>query len=509
MSHDAAHDATTPVAPAKADAAPGDYAVLRWLVAATFIVILNETIMINALPRLTAEFDVSQRSSQWLTTAFMLTMAVVIPVTGWFLQRVTTRQAFALAMVVFCAGTLLAALAPAFWVLLVARVVQASGTAVMMPLLMTTLMSVVPEHDRGRVMGNVTLAMSVAPAMGPAVSGVILEFLSWRWMFGLVLPVAALIAIAGLSRLRNVGEPTAGSVDMVSVVVSALGFGSLVYGLSLIGDDQAPVEPAYLIAGGVVVLALFVWRQLRLQRSNNPLLDLRTLTHRTYALSLTLMVVAFMGFLGSMVLLPFYLQNARHLSILETGFLMMPGGLAMGLLGPQVGKLFDRFGGRPLVIPGSFGILAALLLFTQVDLSTPYWLILAMHVLLMVSLAAVFTPVFTLGLGAVPPQLYSHASSLLGALQQVAGAAGAAVSTAVLSSRSASLLADGSSTEAALAGGLRVAFVVSAALTLVVIAMAFLLPGRLPAREQDTWEAAFEGDDDLDGDGLADPVPVG
>src|SRR3954454_2202430 len=154
----------------------GDYAVLRWLVLATFIVILNETVMINAIPRLMEQFDVTARSAQWLSTAFMLTMAVVIPVTGWFLQRVTTRQAFAIAMTVFCTGTLLAAVTPPsmFWLLIVARVIQASGTAVMMPLLMTTLMNVVPESDRGRVMGNVTLAMSVAPALGPAVSGLIL-----------------------------------------------------------------------------------------------------------------------------------------------------------------------------------------------------------------------------------------------------------------------------------------------------------------------------------------------
>ncbi len=456
-----------------------DYAVLRWLVAATFIVILNETIMVNAIPRLMVEFDVSSRAAQWLSTVFMLTMAVVIPVTGWFLQRVTTRQAFALAMGVFAAGTLLAAVAPSFGVLLGARIVQASGTAVMMPLLMTTLMSVVPEHDRGRVMGNVTLAMSVAPALGPAVSGVILQFGSWRWIFGLVLPLAVLIAVAGLSRLRNVGEPTAGSIDVVSVLLSALGFGGLVYGLSLIGAERQPVPPAALVGGGLVLVALFVWRQVTLQRVGSPLLDLRTLTHRTYALSLALMSVAFMAFLGALILLPLYLQDIRGLSTLQTGVLLIPGGLTMGLLGPRVGHLYDQYGGRPLVIPGSVGVVIALGLFTQVGLGTPYWLILFAHVLLMVCLAAVFTPVFALGLGAVPPSLYSHASSLLGALQQVAGAIGTAASITVLASRQASLAAGGASAEAAFVGGMRWAFGVGAVLSLVALAIAVVLPGRL------------------------------
>ena len=461
-----------------------DYAVLRWLVAATFIVILNETIMLNAIPNLMGEFAVTERAAQWLSTAFMLTMAVVIPVTGWFLQRFTTRQAFATAMAVFCAGTLISALAPVFPLLLAGRVVQAAGTAVMFPLLMTTIMSVVPEHDRGRVMGNVTLAMSVAPAMGPAVSGVILDFLSWRWMFGLVLPVAAAIALVGLSRLRNVGEAKPGSVDVTSVLLAAVGFGSLVYGLSLIGAPSRPVSPWLLIPGGLAVVGLFVVRQLRLQRSGEPLLDLRTLTHRTYAISLVLLSVSFLAMLGAMILLPLYLQGVRGLGILETGLLMMPGGLAMGLLGPRVGKVFDQYGGRVLVIPGSIGIVTALALLTQVDATTSVYFVLAAHILFMVSLAAVFTPVFTLGLGAVPPHLYSHASSLLGAIQQVAGAIGTALSITVLTARAASLGEGGANQVEAQVGGMQAAFLVSAVLALIVVGLALALPGRLPEASQ-------------------------
>ncbi len=236
-----------------------DYAVLNWLVLATFIVILNETVMINAIPRLMVEFSVSARSAQWLSTAFMLTMAVVIPVTGWFLQRVTTRGAFATAMAVFSAGTLLAALAPTFPVLLAGRVVQASGTAVMMPLLMTTLMTVVPVHDRGRVMGNVTLAISVAPALGPALSGVVLQNASWRWMFGIVLPIAVAISFAGLRRLTNLGEPQRSSVDWFSVVLSAVGFGGFVYGLSQLGASSllgALQQVAAAVGTAIVVTVL-------------------------------------------------------------------------------------------------------------------------------------------------------------------------------------------------------------------------------------------------------------
>jgi DHA2 family lincomycin resistance protein-like MFS transporter len=344
---------------------------------------------------------------------------------------------------------------------------------------MTTLMTVVPEHDRGRVMGNVTLAMSVAPALGPTVSGLVLQWLSWRWMFGLVLPVAVVITVLGMRRLTNHGVRVDGSVDWVSVVLSAIGFGGLVYGLSQLGGDGSAAVPAYLtISGGLLAVACFVGRQLLLQRSGAPLLDLRTLRERTYTVSLLLMAAAFMAMLGSMILLPLYLQDVRGLSALQTGLLVMPGGVLMGVMGPSVGRWFDRFGSRPLVLPGSVGIFAALVLLSRVGLTTPVLLVLGAHVLLMASLAAVFTPVFTIGLGALPPHLYSHGSSLLGALQQVAAAVGTAAVVTVMSSRATALAEDGAGRLDALVGGMQWGFGVGAVASVLVLLLALRLPGR-------------------------------
>ncbi|WP_058853686.1 MDR family MFS transporter [Nocardia jinanensis] len=458
----------------------GTPAVVRLLVIATFVVILNETIMINAIPRLMHDLEVTERAAQWVSTAFMLTMAAVIPVTGWFLQRVTTRRAYALAMGIFLAGTALSAVAPSFAVLLAGRIIQAGGTAVMMPLLMTTLMTVVPERDRGRVMGNVTLAISVAPAMGPVISGLVLQIASWRWLFVLVLPIAGVVTWFGLRRLENIGEPETGSIDWSSVVFAALGFGSLVYGLSRF-EAGTVATPALITLAGAALIGLFVARQLWLQQHGTPLLDLRILRSGTYTKGLILMAVAFLAMLGSMMLLPLYLQNLRGLSPLATGLLVMPGGLAMGVLGPVIGRLFDRFGGRVLVIPGSIGITAALAGFTQISAATPYWQLLALHILLMVSLAATFTPVFTLALGALPEDLYSHGSSMLGTLQQVAAALGTALVVTVMASRTTALQAAGTDALTAQLDGMRLAFVVSAALAVIVIVTAVLLPNRSSA----------------------------
>ena len=265
------------------------------------------------------------------------------------------------------------------------------------------------------------------------------------------------------------------------MVIAAIGFGTLVYGLSEIGvvGDRGTAYAA--LAVGVVGVVGFVLRQLVLQREDKPLLDLRTLKLPVFAISLGAMSVAFMAMLGSMILLPLYLQNVRGMSAFATGMLVMPGGLAMGLLGPRVGRVYDAFGARVLVIPGAIGLLGAMTpARVRVGATTPTWQILAAHVVLMVSLAALFTPLFTMGLGVLPPHLYSHGSSLLGTLQQVAGAVGTALVVMIMSSRAAAQVRDGVGPVAAQLDGMRWAFGVSALLCVVVLALVTLLPARVP-----------------------------
>jgi MFS transporter, DHA2 family, lincomycin resistance protein len=472
VSSDLRSEASTPTS-------TGDYGVLWGLLLGTFVVLINETIMVNAIPRLMIEFSVSARSAQWLSTVFMLTMAVVIPVTGWLLARVPTRTAFTGAMSVFGVGTLVAGLAPVFGALLAGRAIQAMGAAVMLPLLMTTLMKVVPEHDRGRVMGRVTMTISIAPALGPTASGLVLQALSWRWLFGLVLPAVVLIVVLGLRRMTNYGELSGGPIDWLSVVAAALGFGGLVYGVSQLGAGRAAsVWPAVPITAATVVIVLFVWRQLRLQRAGHPLLDLRTLKVRTFSISLAVLSMGFMAMLGTVILLPMYLQEVRGLSALQTGLVVMPGGVVMGLMGPSVGRLFDRLGGRPLVVPGAAGVLLALASFTTVGSDTPVVQVLLGHMLLMASLATLFTPVFTLALGALPSRLHSHGSSMLGTMQQVAAAVGTAIVVTVMSWRSAALIEDGSGALEALVGGMRAGFGFGAATAIGLLALVMVLPNR-------------------------------
>jgi DHA2 family lincomycin resistance protein-like MFS transporter len=443
-----------------------------------FVVILNETIMSVALPRLMEDLDITASSAQWLTTGFMLTMAVVIPATGFLLERFSLRAMFITAMVLFSLGTLIAALSPGFGTLLLGRVVQASGTAIMMPLLMTTVLNIVPVSARGRTMGVISIVISVAPAVGPTVSGLILSVLDWRWMFWIVLPIAVASLILGALLVRNVTEPRKVRFDALSLVLSALAFGGLIFGLSSIGESAEghALMPVWIpLAVGVLALLAFVLRQRGLVRENRPFMDLRTFANRSFTVSIILVVIVMMALFGSLIILPIYLQSVLQVDTLTTGLMLLPGGLTMAALAPLVGSLFDRFGPRPLVIPGAFAVSAALWLLTMLGVDSAIVMIIAVHMLLSAGLAFMFTPLLTSALGSLRAELYPHGSAIVGTVQQLAGAAGTAVFITMMSTTAAARAAAGSSAVDATAAGVQAAFLCGAVLSLLAVGVSFLI----------------------------------
>ncbi|HEY8317673.1 MAG TPA: DHA2 family efflux MFS transporter permease subunit [Amnibacterium sp.] len=456
-----------------------DRTVITVLLVAAFVVILNETIMTVAIPVLMKDLSIDASTGQWLSTAFALTLAVVIPVTGFLIQRMTTRQLFLLSMGLFSAGTLTAGLSVGYPMLLLARIIQGCGTAVMIPLLMTTVITLVPESSRGRMMGNISVVISVAPALGPTISGLILSVLDWRWIFWLVLPIALAAMALGGWLMTNVGETRKVRIDLISIPLAALGFGGLVYGLNAVGEvASGAASPAMIwvpVGVGAVTLTLFLLRQLVLQRTDRALLDLRPFKSRVFTFSVIAGAFAFLALLGSAILLPIYLQNVLGVTPLVTGLLVLPGGVLMGVLGPVVGRLYDLHGPRALLIPSSLiGTLALVLLGTVTE-ATPLWFVLGAHMLLSVGLAGVLTPLFTAGLSAVPERYTSYGSAIFATVQQVGGAAGTALVVTLLAVQTAAGQAAGASTAVAAAGGVRVAFLVAAGVFLALIVLSVFI----------------------------------
>ena len=467
---------TKPTRPEPAAAPPTNARLaISLLVGSAFVMILNETIMSVALPALVDDLDITIGTAQWLTSGFLLTMAVVIPITGFLLQRYAPRQVYLASMTLFSTGTLIAALAPGFPMLMAGRVVQAAGTAVMVPLLMTSVMRLVPAQRRGATMGTITVVIAVAPAIGPTLSGVILTTLGWRWMFWIVLPIALIALAAGARWLRVRSQTRPVPLDLLSVLLSAVAFGGLVFGLSSVGEaarGEALIQPWLPTAVGALAMVVFVTRQLRLQRDGRALLDLRPLAHRPFVLSVVLIVLGMMSLFGVLILLPLYLQDVVGVDPFVTGLAVLPGGLVMGLLGPFVGRLYDRVGARRLIVPGAVVLAAVLWVFTTLGAGSPLWEVVALHVALVIGLSLMFTPLMTDALGQLPGELDSHGSAIMATLQQVAGAAGTALFITVMTvfATDRTVAADVTGTQAA--------FVCAAIIATIALPLALLVGRR-------------------------------
>lgn len=456
------------------------------ILVAAFVVILNETILSVALTPIMDELRIQPATGQWLVTSFMLTMAIVIPLSGFFIQRFTTRQIFLTAIGTFALGTFIAAMAPGFELLLTGRIFQAAGTGVMMPLLMTTIMTLVPPHERGKMMGNIAIVMAVAPALGPTISGLVLSAFHWRALFWLVLPIALAALVLGAVKLPNVTETRKISVDVLSVILSAFAFGGLIYGLAEMGHAVegavSIVPPWAIVIFGAVSLLGFVLRQLHLQKQDRALIDLRVFSSPGFRIGVILLGALMAVLFGTLTLLPIYAQKAAGLTALLTGLAVLPGSLLQGFAGPIIGRIYDKVGPRPLIVPGVTIVEVALwgmaLLLKE---GSPLWLIIVLQITLSLGFSFTFTPLFTASLGAVEPKFYSYASATVGTAQQLAGAAGTALFIVIYTIAATAARDAGAATAAEVSAGTHAAFLWAAIGATVLIAVAFLV--KRPASE--------------------------
>ncbi|APT91897.1 MFS transporter permease [Corynebacterium phocae] len=449
---------------------------LAILVVAAMFMILNETSLAVGLTPIMGDLGVDATVVQWLITGFMLTMAVVIPTTGYLLERLSTRHMFFTSVGLFLAGTVVSALAPVFPLLLAGRVIQAAGTALMVPLLMTVTMTLVPPHRRGAVMGIISVVISVAPALGPTVGGVIIDLSSWHYIFWAMVPPMALVGIFGAIKLPNAGENRTLPLDIFSVALSPVAFGGVVYGLASVEDILAgSVLKLGILGIGVVALAVFIRRQFALARRERALLDLRVFKIRNFTFAATSTLLAFGVIIASFTVLPIYLQTSAGASAKLTGLVVLPGGIVQAVLAPLVGRAYDAYGPRPLVLPGAGMLTGSLALLALLTADTPVWAVIGMHCMLSAGMGLLTTPLMTAALSSLPGALYGQGSAIITTLQQLSAAATTAFLVVFLQRGTASGLAAGQTTADATATGISWAFTFAVGVGLVCWALAAMV----------------------------------
>ncbi|MGO1972937.1 MAG: MDR family MFS transporter [Propionibacteriaceae bacterium] len=444
--------------------------VLAVLVSGAFVVILNQTLLNTALPAFMLDFDITASSAQWVTTIFMLVNGIMIPVTAFLIQKFSTRALFLTAMGLFTVGTLVCALAPAFGVLLAGRVIQAAGGGIIMPLLQTILFAIFPIDKRGRAMGTFGLVIAFAPAIGPSLSGWIVDHFPWQTLFLMMLPIALVDMIIAYFILRNVTERTFPRLDVLSIILSTVAFGGLLFGLGGAGNSGwVSAEVLIPLGIGAVVLVWFIRRQLGL---DEPILQLRVLRNPMFTLNTALGMCVFMVMIGGMIVLPLYMQNMRDFSALDSGLALLPGAAVMGLMSPVTGRIFDRFGAKALAIIGFTLVTGATFLLAVLTMETTFTYLAVVNSVRMLGTAMVIMPVTTAALNQLPQRLIPHGTALNNTLRQIAASFGAAMLVTVMTVSARNPAEHGA---AGLVHGANVSFLVAGMIGVVGIVGSFFI----------------------------------
>lgn len=407
--------------------------ILAALLFGMFIAILNQTLLNVALPKINTEFNISASTGQWLMTGFMLVNGILIPITAYLFNKYSYRKLFLVALVLFTIGSLICAISMNFPIMMVGRVLQAIGAGVLMPLGSIVIITIYPPEKRGAAMGTMGIAMILAPAIGPTLSGYIVQNYHWNVMFYGMFIIGILTILVGFVWFKLYQYTTNPKADIPGIIFSTIGFGALLYGFSEAGNKGwGSVEIETMFAIGIIFIILFVIRELRMKA---PMLNLEVLKFPTFTLTTVINMVVMLSLYGGMILLPIYLQNLRGFSALDSGLLLLPGSLIMGLLGPFAGKLLDTIGLKPLAIFGIAVMTYATWELTKLNMDTPYMTIMGIYVLRSFGMAFIMMPMVTAAINALPGRLASHGNAFLNTMRQLAGSIGTAILVTVMTTQ--------------------------------------------------------------------------
>ncbi|GGF23413.1 putative MFS-type transporter YcnB [Halobacillus andaensis] len=455
------------------------------LISGSFITILNQTLMITAIPPIMEEMNITANTGQWLTTVFMLVNGIMIPISAFLIEKFTTRQLFMTAMGVFAAGTIVGGLATNFPVLLTGRIIQSAGAGVMLPLMQTVFLLIFPVEKRGAAMGYIGLVISFAPAIGPTLSGWVTANYSWRYLFWFIFPLTIIMIVIAYKILRNVTELKNPKVDPISIILSSFGFGGLLYGFTSAGNNgwDSPITIGTL-AAGTIILFIFILRQLRM---HHPMLEFRVFKLRTFTITTIIGMVSFMGLIGAETLIPLYMQNMRNFTALESGLVLLPGALISGLMSPITGRIFDRIGARSLAIVGLTIMTGSSLALGLLDTETSLSYLMIAYAIRMFGLSMVMMPVTTAGLNELPPKLIPHGAAMNNTMRQIAASVGTAILVTVMTT-TAMTAEQQQTTETPEIFGVNFAFMVVTALTFIALILSIFVRRTSPPTDEE-WDA--------------------
>lgn len=454
--------------------------ILVSLLLAGFIGMFSETALNVALSELMNIMQITPATAQWLTTSYLLTLGILVPISGMLLQWFTTRQLFVASLCFSILGTFLAAVSPNFEFLLTARVVQAIGTALLLPLMFNTILIIIAPEKRGAAMGMIGLVIMVAPAIGPTIAGLLIESLSWHWIFWLSLPFLIIALVFGILFMQNVSKVTKPKIDILSIALSSLGFGGIVFGFSSAGEAAGWGSSKVIIAilVGVISLLLFGLRQNKMKQ---PMINLRAFKYPMFSIGVAMVFICMMVILSSMLILPMYLQQGQGYTAFKAGLLLLPGGIINGLMSPIMGRLFDKYGPKWLVLPGLVIVAVALWFFSSITVASTVVFVIVLHSTLMIGVSMVFMPAQTNGINQLPLELYPDGTAIMNTLQQVAGAIGTALAVSIMSAGSKNYMktvanpADPANALLAFTEGVQNAFIFGMSMAIVGLILAFFL----------------------------------
>ncbi|XIF19928.1 MAG: Hypothetical protein AJITA_00639 [Acetilactobacillus jinshanensis] len=347
----------------------------------TFFPVLNETVLATAYPKLMNYFSINTSTVQWLTSAFLMVAGIMIPISTWLMERIDTKSLFIGSTVIFEIGTVIAWLAPNFGTLLTARIIQAISTGIGMPLMQSIIFHIYPNGERGAAMGLGGLVIGLAPAIGPTLSGWIIDNASWRDLFSM-----------------NIFKPVLpthhAKLDASSVILSTLGFGSILYGFSSVGQDG--------------------WGS-------------------KFDLGTAISSLAMMGLVGFEMVLPLYLQTIRGDNAFHSGLTLLAGALAIGVISPITGKIYDKFGAKWLSLSGFLLMCMGSLPFLFLTKATPVLYIVVLYAIRAIGIAMALMVVATYSLNDLPTSEVNNGTSAMNTVRQVASSIATAILTSVLS----------------------------------------------------------------------------